>query len=190
MAYAGKEIGSVQLGLRMVFRETAADTNGEFLRLDIFISPDRAVFSKHMHPHQQETIEVVAGGLDGEVGDSAKSLRPGDVSIIPPEVMHHWHSLPGDETHLRVEFRPAMQIEVVFETILGLAADGKLKVNGMPPLMQSAVFIAEYGDMLYFPIPAPIKKVMAVALAPIARRMGYRASYPKYTESVASPPVG
>lgn len=182
MAYAGKEIGSSQLGLRMVFRETAADTNGEALSLDIFVTPDTKVFSKHMHPQQQETIEVVGGGLDGEVGGEERELRSGDVSVIPPRVMHHWKSVPGDETHLRVEFRPALQIEVVFETMLGLAADGKVKANGMPPTMQAAVFIAEYGDMLYFPIPAPIRKFMAVAIAPIARRRGYRASYPEYSD--------
>lgn len=181
MAHAGKEIRSTQLGLRMIFRETASDTNGEALRLDVFVDPDRAILGKHMHPLQEERIEVVAGGLRGEVGGEPKALAPGDISAIPPGTMHHWASEPGPETHLRLQFQPALRTEVVFETLLGLASDGKVRRNGMPRFLQASVFIAEYGEELYFPIPGPIKKAMAVGVAPVARRLGHRPSYPQYS---------
>jgi quercetin dioxygenase-like cupin family protein len=181
MAHAGKEIEAEPLGLRMRFNETSADTGGEALRLEVFVAPGQPILGEHMHPLQQERIEVVAGGLRGTVGGEPKELRPGDVSVVPPTVMHHWASEPGEETHLKLEFRPALRTERVFETLLGLAEDGKVRGNGMPRLLQASVFIDEYGEELYFPIPGPIKKLMAVALAPVARRLGHRPWYPKYS---------
>lgn len=183
MAHAGKEIASEQLGLRMVYRATSADTGGEALRLDAFVTPDTPILGEHTHPRQQERIEVVSGRLVGQVGGAPKTLEPGDVSVIPAGVKHHWGSAPGEATHLTVEFRPALRTEIVFETLLGLAADGKVRPSGMPRFLQAAVFIEEYGDELYFPIPGPIKKVMAVVVAPVARRRGIRASYPKYSDA-------
>jgi quercetin dioxygenase-like cupin family protein len=181
MAHPGKEMAASKLGLRMVFRETAAETGGETLRLDVFVDPDTPILGKHMHPRQVERIEVVAGGLRGTVGGEEKRLRQGDASEIPPTVMHHWSSEPGEVAQLRVEFRPALRTEVVFETLLGLASEGKVRRNGMPRLLQASVFIQEYGDELYFPIPGPIKKVLAAVVAPVARRFGYRPSYPQYS---------
>lgn len=165
----------------MIFREVAADTDGEALRLDVFAEPDRPIFARHMHPLQQEHVEVLSGGLVGEVGDQAKTLGPGDVSVIPATVMHHWRSQPGAQTHLLVEFQPALCTEVVFETLIGLAGEGKVRRNGMPRLPQAAVFIQEYGDELYFPIPGPIKAVLANVVAPAARKLGYAPWYPKYS---------
>jgi quercetin dioxygenase-like cupin family protein len=181
MAHPGKEMAASKLGLRMVFRETAAETGGETFRLDVFVDPDTPILGKHMHPRQEERIEVVAGGLSGEVGGEPKRLGVGDRSAIPPTVMHHWRSEPGEQTHLRVEFRPALRTELVFETLIGLAAEGKVRANGMPRLLQASVFIQEYGEELYFPIPGPIKKVLATAVAPVARRLGHRPWYEEYT---------
>ena len=182
MARAGKQIEAPQLGLRMLFRAVSADTDGEAFRLDVFVEPDQPIFGKHMHPRQQERIEVLAGGLRGEVGGEQKVLATGEVSAIPPTVMHHWSSEPGEPTHLSVEFTPALRTEVVFETLIGLASEGKVRGSGMPRLLQASVFIQEYGDELYFPIPGPIKMVLARIVAPVARRFGYRPSYPKYSQ--------
>jgi hypothetical protein len=82
---------------------------------------------------------------------------------------------------MRVEFRPALRTEVVFETLMGLAAEGKVRRNGMPRALQASVFIQEYGEELYFPIPGPIKIVLAKVVAPVARRFGYAPSYEKYS---------
>jgi quercetin dioxygenase-like cupin family protein len=181
MARAGKEIQASQLGLRMVFEQVSADTDGEAFSLEVFVEPGQPILGKHMHPRQQERVEVLSGGLEGEVGGDAKVLGPGEASVVPPTVMHHWKSRPGAPTHLRVEFRPALRTEVVFETLIGLAAEGKVRRNGMPRLLQASVFIQEYGDELYFPIPGPIKAVLAKAVAPAARRLGYAPSYEKYS---------
>jgi hypothetical protein len=39
-----------------------------------------------------------------------------------------------EEGHVLVEFRPALNTETFFETMYGLARDGKVDENGVPPL--------------------------------------------------------
>jgi hypothetical protein len=53
----------------------------------------------------------------------------------------------------------------------------------MPGLLQAALFAREFEDVLYFTKPPrPVQKILFAALAPVARLMGYRGSYPKYLE--------
>jgi len=188
MARAGKEIAAPQLGLRLRFVDVATDTGGELLRLEVFVDPDQPVFGKHMHPRQEERVEVLSGGLRGQVGGEGKVLNAGDAFAVSATVMHHWLSQPGEPTHLRVEFRPALRTEVVFETLIGVASEGKVRRNGMPRLLQAAVFIQEYGEELYFPIPGPIKAVLAKVVAPVARRYGYAPFYERFSGGDPLPP--
>jgi hypothetical protein len=53
----------------------------------------------------------------------------------------------------------------------------------MPNLLQSALFAREFEDVLYFTKPPrAVQKVLFAILAPIARLLGYRGSYPEYLE--------
>ena len=57
MAYAGQEVFNPVTGLRTVFHQTAADTNGELLQLTWAGGPGWAAGSKHAHRKQEERFE-------------------------------------------------------------------------------------------------------------------------------------
>ena len=64
--------------------------------------------------------------------------------------------------------------------LFGLAKDGGTNGSGMPNPLQAALLAREFGDVLSFTQPPrPVQKVLFAA--PVARLLGYRASYPKYT---------
>jgi hypothetical protein len=79
-----------------------------------------------------------------------------------------------------VEFRPALNTETFFETMYGLARDGKLGENGAPPLLQTAIISSAYEIYLPRP-PAALQKALFAFLVPVGKLVGYRASHPEYS---------
>lgn len=80
-----------------------------------------------------------------------------------------------------VEITPAARFEEAISTIWGLALDGKTNARGMPNLLQLALLAREFEDVLYFTKPPRVlQKILFGILAPVARLLGYKGSYPEY----------
>ena len=82
-------------------------------------------------------------------------------------------------TRVNWQTRPAMKTEEFFESIWGLARDGKTNEKGVPNLLQVAVIASEYADEIRLASPPwPVQRVLFAALAPVGRLLGYRARHP------------
>lgn len=66
-----------------------------------------------------------------------------------------------------------MNTEVFFETLYGLARDGKTDENGVPNLLQRAVTLSgiNEGEIYLAKPPVPVQKAFLAALAPVAISM-------------------
>ncbi len=63
----------------------------------------------------------------------------------------------------------------------GLAQDGKTDAKGRPRLLQAALFAREFDDVIRLTKPPRlVQELLFGSLAPIARLLGYRGSYPEY----------
>jgi hypothetical protein len=63
----------------------------------------------------------------------------------------------------------------------GLAQDGRVDRRGMPNFLQLVVFAREFSDVVRFTQPPRlVQRVLFGLVAPFARLLGYRGSYPKY----------
>ena len=130
MAHAGQTIENPLSGERITFRKTAADTGGELLAFDLELSPDGHVPGMHVHPTQEERFEVVSGTMRFRKGLKKVTAGPGDVVVVPPGTAHKFAN-GGDETaQVRVEVRPALRMENLFETAVELAEDGRDEPQG------------------------------------------------------------
>lgn len=80
-------------------------------------------------------------------------------------------------------FRPALKMETLFETLFGLANDGKLNPKTqMPSFLQLILMAHEYRDDITLPGVAGVAaRGVGAALAPLARARGYRSRYPQYS---------
>ena len=114
-------------------------------------------------------------------------LSSGQSAVGPPGVPHEWRNLSDEEElHMLVEVRPALHVETLLETWVGLARDGKA-IRGVPrnPL-QLAVLVHEIGSWAYFGgLMMPVWKTFFALLTPFAlvgKLFGYRARYPRYSE--------
>src|SRR5687768_3990241 len=69
MAYRGQTLENPASGERITFRETAADTGGELLAIDLELPAGRRVpGGQHIHPKQEERFEVVEGTMRFKLG--------------------------------------------------------------------------------------------------------------------------
>ena len=180
MAKAGEELLNPVTGLRTVFRKIAEETSGELLQVDWIGESSWTTGPDHIHPLQEERFEVLSGRLGLRADGIERVHGVGDVIVVSAGSPHAAWNAGDDEVHVLVDFRPALRTETAFETLAGLARDGKINEAGAPknPLLLALV-LHEFEDEIYFVRPPLLfQRVIFGALAAVARLLGYRAEYP------------
>src|SRR6201989_586086 len=132
MIAAAQTLETPVTGERFTFVETAASTGGELLAFDFALRPGGAVPIPHVHPIQTERFEVVAGRMRFRVGLRTVIAGPGGVVEVAPGVMHSFSNAGDDEARLRVEVRPALQMEDMFAEVVAMARAGRMTRRGLP----------------------------------------------------------
>ncbi len=169
---------------RFVWRHTAASTNGEFVEFDLHLGKGAVVAAPHAHPEQRADFRVVSGAVERQVGDHRERVEAGGEWTVPARTSHSWGQVGESDAHLVVRFTPALNSEHFFETLCGLARDGKAGPKGLPrhPL-QLAVLARDYRRE--FAPPSNLLRVVSgpptAVLAWIGRRAGFRSQYPEYS---------
>ncbi|MBK8900553.1 MAG: cupin domain-containing protein [Anaerolineaceae bacterium] len=169
-------------GNRLIFRQTGGDTQGKLLEMEAVYPPHSPKPPAHYHPYQEEQFQVLAGTFHAQIGDEEKTFVTGDTFSVPANT-HHWmHNVSDTEGRLLWQVRPALQTQAFFETMWGLAADGKTNPQGVPNLLQLAVILRAYAAE-FRPSSPPylVQRLLFGFLAPIGRLLGYRARYDKYS---------
>jgi quercetin dioxygenase-like cupin family protein len=186
MAYAGQTLDNPISGERIIFRQTAADTDGELLEIDLVLAPDGHVPGAHVHPLQEERFEVMSGTMKFRLGRKKIIAHAGDVVVVPAGSAHRFANAGDEPAHVRVEVRPALKMEQLFETTVELARDGRTNRKGMPKPLDLALFVREYEDEVRAPFPpAPIVKATMAPLVWIAKHRGLAERYMGATLSPA-----
>ena len=119
-------------GERFTFTHTAASTDGELLAFDFALRPGGAVPIPHVHPIQTERFEVSEGRMKFRIGSRTVIAGPGDVVEVEPGVMHSFANAGDTEAKLRVEVRPALQMERMFAEVVEMAKAGRMTRRGLP----------------------------------------------------------
>lgn len=179
MVRKGDILSSPTTGETFYFLKTAADTNGRLLEYEIHAQPNAApLLTSHLHPVQDERIEVLKGEITLEVGRETHRLRAGDSRVIPAGVAHGWRNSGEQTALLLIEVEPAGQHETLIETFCAIAhhprffADGKLKPLAL------AVILDKYPDHLYLSSwSARAQKAAYAALAVADRAQGFLPEY-------------
>jgi quercetin dioxygenase-like cupin family protein len=172
MAHPGQTLQNPASGERITIRRTAAETNGELLAIDLQLPAHRRVpGGLHIHPLQEELFEVVEGTMRFRMGREKIVAGPGEVVVVPPGVKHDFANAGDEDALVRVEVRPALKMERLFETAVGLAEEGRTMLGGIPKPLDLALFVEEFEDEVQkaFP-PRWLQRAVLAPLAWIARR--------------------
>jgi mannose-6-phosphate isomerase-like protein (cupin superfamily) len=179
MAIPGQTLVNPASGERISFRRTAAETDGELVAIDLELPPRaRVPGGLHVHPLQEERFEVVKGTMRFRMRGEKVFAGPGEVVVVPPGVAHDFANAGDEDALVRVEIRPALQMEQLFETTVALAEDGRTTSKGMPKPLDLALFVRQYRREVKAPFPpAPIVRAMLAPLAYLATRKGHAERY-------------
>jgi uncharacterized protein YndB with AHSA1/START domain len=188
MARAGDVLENPATGDRLVFLRTGAETGGEELEYELEFVPRGFAIRDHLHPRQAERHEVLEGSLGIIVAGRERRLGPGDVEDVSVGTRHRIFATQEEPLRARFALRPALESEVLLETLFGLARDGKVDTKGNPSPLQLAVIFSEFAELGRPPKPPPgVQKALFAPFAALGRARGYRASYPEYSEGASKP---
>jgi uncharacterized protein YndB with AHSA1/START domain/quercetin dioxygenase-like cupin family protein len=144
VAQAGDELEMPNLGMKIVFRRTTAETDGELLEYDVIGRPRGFVTQGHVHPGQEERQETVAGANGLELGGSKRVYGVGESFTVPPGTPHRHFPAGSDEGHVRVELRPALKTEEFLERLAELDREGQITSRGWLKPVAAARMIVDF----------------------------------------------
>jgi quercetin dioxygenase-like cupin family protein len=150
--------------------------------------PGARVVGEHLHPALHESFSVEQGELTVLRDGRRSTLRAGERADIEPGVWHDWWNEGAVPAVVRVEVTPGERFVHMLETLFGLAREGHVNRRGLPHPLQLALFATEFSDVFVLRRPpAAVQRIAFGALAPIARRRGYRATYPSLSRTTLAP---
>jgi hypothetical protein len=131
-----------------------------------------------VHPAQEERFEVISGTMKFRLGHKKIIAEAGDVVVVPAGSVHKFANAGEEPAHVRVEVRPALKMEQLFETTVALAHEGRCNGKGMPKPLDLALFVREYATEVRAPFPpAPVVKAVMAPLVWIAKHRGLAERY-------------
>ena len=143
------------------------------------------VMGEHRHPALVEQFTVLEGELTVKRDGQTSILRRGETAVIEPGVWHDWWNAGDRDARVRVEVTPGERFLYMIETFFGLARLGHTDGKGMPYPLQAALTAREFSDVIVFRSPPlAVQRAGFGALALVARRCGYRATYPQLSRIV------
>jgi quercetin dioxygenase-like cupin family protein len=177
----GDVIENPVTGERAVVRVGTVESGGALGVIDLHIRPRGAVVGEHWHPAMDERFMVLRGRVDFRLDGQEQTAEPGSEIHVPAGARHDWWNAGDEEALVRVEVRPGARFEALMLNLFGLAQDGKTNARGLPNPLQLALLVREFCDVIRFTRPPQVvQSVLFGVLAPVARLLGYQASYPEY----------
>lgn len=180
-------------GTQLTFLHTAAETQGRLLEWETLYKAHRGKESgnlPHFHVTFVEQYQVLEGTAGYELKGEERQARAGAQVEIPRGAVHRnlWNASDADvrlRTHIEIDppnVRALLFIEDFFETLYGLAREGKVNAEGLPKsYLHTAMLVHGFQPETWVAgSPIPIQRVLIGTLAALGRARGYRTKYPQY----------
>jgi quercetin dioxygenase-like cupin family protein len=189
MAFTGQVLDNPISGERFVFHQTASDTGGQLLAFDLLLTPDGRVPGGHVHPAQEERFQVQRGRVKFRKGLRTVVAEPGEEVVVPPGSYHRFANAGAGLAVVRVEVRPALTMEQLYETVVALARDGRTMGTGMPKPLDLALFMRAFEQEVQAPLAPGLVRAATAPLAWLATQRGLERRYPRLSGATALGPV-
>ena len=173
MLTPGQTFENPVTGERLTFTETAATTGGELLAFELGLRPGGAVPITHVHPVQTERFEVVEGRMRFRLGRRLVEAGPGDGVEVAPGVRHGFANAGDGDARVRVEVRPALEMEDMFAEVIAMARAGRMSRRGMPRnLLDLALLARTYDQVAHAPfLTVGLQRLLLAPLVVLARAL-------------------
>jgi quercetin dioxygenase-like cupin family protein len=167
----GRVIDNQISGERIVIRESGEHNGGRLLAFDLFLPPGGHVPARHVHPVQEERFTVVAGRMRFRLGRRSILASPGETVLVPAGAAHWFGNAGPEVSHARVEVRPALRTEDLFDATEAMGRRGHLPGTRLPRPSDLALVLLEFQRELAVPNAPPfLVRALLAPLAWLARR--------------------
>jgi quercetin dioxygenase-like cupin family protein len=184
MAYTNKQITNPRTGQTIKFILTSSDTHGEQLEMESSFRPFSKEPLPHYHPVQVEDFLVISGQLMVRMNGRVTTYKKNESFHVPTNVVHSMWNGSGETTVINWKVKPALDTENLFETISGLANDGRTNSKGVPNFLQTVLIANKYSQVFRAASPPFfLQRVAFILITPISYLLGYRPNYKKYLDS-------
>ena len=165
-------------GERIVINQSGTQTGGRLLRFDLYLPAGGHVPAGHVHPEQEERFTVIAGRMRFRLGRRTILVGPGETVLIPAGRAHWFGNAGATVAHARVEVRPALRMEELFEATEAMGLAGHLPGTRLPRLSDLASVLLEFQRELAVPnVPAFLVRAVLSPAAWLGRRRAARAAH-------------
>jgi quercetin dioxygenase-like cupin family protein len=179
---AGDAIENPVTGEHVLFHATSAETDGEFVDIEVTVSPGGGV-ATHVHPYQSEYFEILEGTMEFRHGGESIVAGPGEIVTVEAGIPHSFRNVGVSEARFRAEVRPALAFERFLQTMFALAAEGKTNRKRMPnPLRLAVIARAHFNDVRMPHVPAVAQRAVLAMGAAVGRVAGYGPTYERAPE--------
>ncbi len=114
-----KHLHDALTGQHLTFLQSAQDTAGELLQLEVRLDAGGWV-PRHAHARQDERVNVLAGTLTVRVGRSERTLGVGDSIHVPRRKLHILRNTGEGEARFLLDVRPARRMEAAMRVLFGV----------------------------------------------------------------------
>ena len=126
MARPGEMIRHSFTGERITVLQTADQTGGGYIRLELAVAPGAKPRGAHRHPARETRYLIVSGVLDFVVDGRRFRVGPGGRVMVPAGTVHSWKNGGGAEAVAVVDLVPAPGAEWWLASASDVAPDGSI----------------------------------------------------------------
>jgi quercetin dioxygenase-like cupin family protein len=160
-------------GTAFLITESAADTSGERVEIEITLPPGAPAPPRHFHPRQEEEWHVLAGTLSVYTEGRWRSLGEGDSASIPRGGVHTLRNRSSEVVRVRDVHVPALDFQGYIEKLHRLAQDGKFTSLRSPStLIHLSMLLREHRGTQV--TASRVQRAAESLLAMIGRLLRYR----------------
>ena len=101
MIRSGDTVHNPVTGEVIRFVETAADTGGEYVLIEVVVEPNGAVAAAHVHPYQTETFEILEGEVTFKAGKETIVAKAGETVRVDSGTPHEFWNAGETDARFR-----------------------------------------------------------------------------------------
>lgn len=168
-------------GEQITFLETARDTKGKYLLIEVALPPFGKGPPLHIHDQFEEEFEVLTGTLTVTLNKAKHVLHRGDRCMAPLKTPHTFTNEHEQPAIFRVRLTPPSKFEQSVRIHYGLMDDGLTDEKGNPRLLAHTALVLTLQNTLIVGIPLWIQRYLFAVIVKRARKKGAYVALEKYT---------
>jgi mannose-6-phosphate isomerase-like protein (cupin superfamily)/uncharacterized protein YndB with AHSA1/START domain len=155
------------VGLKVELLRTGEETGGELLEFEVSGRSRGFLAQGHVHPDQEEHLEMVEGAMRVVIDGREHIIGPGESVTVPVGSPHSQIPHGEGDGRVRITVRPAGNTQAFLERLAEMSAKGEMTRSGFPKPLAGARLISDFWQAGYAAKP-PLRVQLGLARALLA----------------------